>query len=152
MSDQGRTYESNVFKEVCRLLEIKKLRTSVRNPRCNGQVERFNRTLSRMIRAYLAGQQENWDLNLSCSAGAYRATPNESTKLTPNLLTMGREVRLPAEVLFGSAANSGSVPVTSHGEYVDNLRSKLNHAHTVARHHLKRSAERSKIFTIERCC
>ena len=145
LSDQGRTYESNVFEELCRVLEIKKLPTNVQNPRFNGQIERFNRTLLRMIRAYLAGEQENWDLNLGL-AGTNRATPNESTKLTPNLLTIGREVRLPAEVLFGSATNSGSVPVTNYGEYVNSLRSKLNHAHTVARHHLKRSAERRKII------
>ena len=92
-SDQGRTYESRVFKELCRMLEIRKTRPSARNPRGNGQAERFNRTLLRMIKAYLCGEQTEWDLHLGCLAGAYRATPNESTRLTPNMLTMGREVR-----------------------------------------------------------
>ena len=101
-SDQGRTYESRVFKELCRMLEIRKTRTSARNPRGDGQAERFNRTLLRMIKAYLCGEQTEWDLHLGCLAGAYRATPNESTRLTPNMLTMGREVRLPAELVFGS--------------------------------------------------
>ena len=96
-SDQGRTFESKVFREMCHMLEIRKTRTSPRKPRGNGQSERFNRTLLRMIKAYLCGEQGNLDLHLGCLAGANRATPNESTKLTPNLLTMGREVRLPAE-------------------------------------------------------
>ncbi|XP_053398316.1 uncharacterized protein K02A2.6-like [Mercenaria mercenaria] len=144
LSDQGRTYESKVFRELCRLLGVKKVRTSVRNPRCNGQVERFNRTLVRMIRAYLQGVQEDWDLNLGCLAGAYRATPNESTKLTPNLLTMGREVRLPAELVFGSTTSKSEVPVTSYGDYVDGILSKMNHAHDIARKHLQKSAARSK--------
>ena len=38
-SDQGRNYESAIFKELCQLLEIRKTRTSPRNPRCNGQAE-----------------------------------------------------------------------------------------------------------------
>ncbi len=49
-SDQGATFESRVFKELCRLLEVKKSRSSPRNPRGNGQTERFNRTLVQMIK------------------------------------------------------------------------------------------------------
>ena len=60
-----------------------------------------------MIRAYLTGEQNEWDLNLGCLAAAYRATPNESSKMTPNLLMLGKEVRLPAEIAFGSTAMSG---------------------------------------------
>ena len=81
LADQGRMFEGSIFQEICRLLEIKKSRTSVRNPKCNGQTERFNRTLIRMIKAYLKDEQTDWDQNLGCLAGAYRASPNESTKL-----------------------------------------------------------------------
>ena len=143
-SDQGRTYESNVFREMCRMLEIKKSRTSPRNPKGNGQSERFNRTLLRMIKAYLRGSQKDWDLHLGCLAGAYRATPNEATKLTPNLLMMGREVRLPAELVFGSIENYQNQEITSYGEYVDSLRERMQHAHDVARKHLDHAAQRSR--------
>lgn len=143
-SDQGRTYESRIFKELCRMLEIRKTRTSVRNPKGNGQSERFNRTLLRMIRAYLCDEQDEWDLHLGCLAGAYRATPHEATKMTPNLLTMGREVRLPAELLFGSTCSPQEDEITSYGEYVDTLRSRMQHAHEVARKYLASSAKRSK--------
>ena len=56
-----------------------------------------------MIKAYLKDEQTDWDLNLGCLAGAYRASQNESTQLTPNLLFLGREVRIPTELLMGSA-------------------------------------------------
>ena len=52
--------------------------------------------------------------------------------MTPNLLTMGREVRLPAELLFGSTGPQQG-EITSYGEYVDLLRSRMQHAHEVAR-------------------
>ena len=143
-SDQGRTYESKVFKELCRMLEIRKTRTRVRNPKGNSQSERFNRTLLRMIKAYLCDEQEEWDLHLGCLASAYRATPHETTKMTPNLMTMGREVRLPAELVFGSSSNSQGDEITSYGDYVDLLRSRMQHAHEVARKYLGMSAKRSK--------
>ena len=117
-SGQGRTFESNVFRELCRMLGVRKTRTSVRNPRGNGQVERFNRTSMKIIKAYLCGKQEEWYLHLGCLAGAYRATPNESTGMTPHLLTQGREVRLPAELVFGST-NTSDEEITSYGDYVD---------------------------------
>ena len=69
-SDQGRTYESKVFREICRMLDVRKTRTSVRNPKGNGHSERFNRTLIKMVKAYLYGEQRNWDLHLGCLAGA----------------------------------------------------------------------------------
>ena len=63
-----------------------------KNPRGNGQTGRFNRTLLKMIRTYLSGEQRDWDKHLGVIAGAYRATPDEFTTLTPNLMTTGREV------------------------------------------------------------
>ena len=142
-SDQGRNYESKLFQELCRMLEIRKTRTSVRNPKCNGQAERFNRTLLSMIKAYLKGEQENWDLNLGCLASTYRATPQESTGLTPNLLMLGRETKLPVELVYGSHS-SASRPITNYGQYVDTLRERMQRAHSVARQYLKTNTIRQK--------
>ena len=69
---------------------------------------------------------------------------NEATKLTHNLLTMGREVRLPAELVFRSTGSYRDEEVTSYGEYVDVLRSRMQHAHEIARKHLNSAAKRSK--------
>ena len=43
-SDQGRNFESELFKEICRLLEIRKTHTTPGRPSSNGLVERFNQT------------------------------------------------------------------------------------------------------------
>ena len=64
--------------------------------------------------------------------------------MTPNLLTIGREVRLPAELIFGSTEAYDGEEITSYGEYVDSLRSRIQHAHEVAREHLYVAAKRSK--------
>ena len=143
-SDQGSCYESIIFAELCKLLEIRKTRTSPGNPKCNGQTERFNKTLVRMIRAYLKDQQTDWDLNLGCLAAAYRATPHESTGLTPNLVMLGREVWLPAEIIYGSRTAQLGEEVSSYGAYVDKLKERLQTSQELARKHLKAAAERQK--------
>jgi transposase InsO family protein len=140
-SDQGSNYESAIIKELCQLLEIKKTRTSPKNPRCNGLAERFNRTLLRMIKAFLKGQQTDWDLHLGCLAAAYRATPSATTGLTPNVIMLGREVRLPAELVYNC---SSAENLTSYGDYVDILRERMKRAHEVTREHTKTAVQRQK--------
>ena len=145
-SDQGRNYESNIFKELCQLLEIHKPRTSPKNPKCNGQTERFNRALLPMIRAFIKEQQKQWDLYLGCVAGAYRATPHESTTLTPNMVMLGREVRLPHKVVFASSMSANQYEsVSTYGMHVIDLKNKMQKAHEVARDHLQTVAEKQRV-------
>ena len=113
------------------------------NPRCNGQPERFNKKLVRMIKAYIKGDQTEWDKFLGCLAGAYRATINESTGFTPNFLMLGREVRLPAELMYSAPTEPEGFSV-EYGEYVDTIRQKMQKAHDLARKHLKNSTRRHK--------
>lgn len=145
LTDQGRNFESKIFTELCELLEIRKKRTSPANPKCNGQTERFNRTLVRMIKAYLQDQDQRWDEQLGCLAAAYRSTVNESTGLTPNLVLMGREVRLPAELMF-KPKNSQLDSPSSYGEYVLELKEKMIHAREVAHQHLEAATKRQKEY------
>ena len=130
-SDQGGNYESRLFSELCELMGIWKTRTSTRNPKCNGQTEHFNKTLVQMIMSYLK-DQEDWDLNLGCLASAYRTSPNETTGFTPNLLMLGKEVRLSAEIVFGSATVTGKESVSSYSLYVERLKERLQSAHSIA--------------------
>lgn len=74
-----------------------KMQCSARNPIGNGQAKSFIKTLVSMIKSYLIGEQ---DLHLSCLAGAYRSTPNEATTMSLNLLTIGRGIRMPADLIF----------------------------------------------------
>lgn len=53
-----------------------------------------------MIKVYLKGQQTDWDLFLGCLAGAYRSSTHQSTGFTPNMLMLGKEIRLPTEIVF----------------------------------------------------
>lgn len=62
-SDQGRNFESQVFGEMCKVLGINKTRTTPYNPKSNGIIERFNRTLIGMVAVMIEPhkRQHDWD-------------------------------------------------------------------------------------------
>ncbi len=140
-SDQGRQFIASIFSEMCDLLEIKKTRSSPRHPACNGLVERYNGTVVGLIRAYMKGQQNKWDKNLSCIAAACRSTPSESTGFSANMLMLGREVRLPTDLIFPNPKSKGEICM---GTYVEELQANLERAHILARKHLEAAAVRQK--------
>ena len=51
-TDQGRNFESALFRAMCDLLHIHKSRTTPYRPSANGQVERCNRTLMAAVRCF----------------------------------------------------------------------------------------------------
>ena len=66
-----------MFKEVCVLLKIVKTRTTpYRRSTENGQVERIKRTILQILRCFIQGQQEDWDLHLATVGMAIRLSPN----------------------------------------------------------------------------
>ena len=71
-SDQGKQFEGKVFTEMCRVLNIKKTRTTPYHPQSDGMVERFNKTLLSMLRTLVDENQTN------CRTGNYRMQPKLS--------------------------------------------------------------------------
>ena len=96
-----------------------------------------------MVRAYLVDQQDDWDQYLGCLAGAYRATPHRSTTLTPNMLALGRKVRLPQDMVFPTTSGVDE-SACGPGNYVDKLRERMHLAHQIAREQLRKAMRYSK--------
>lgn len=100
-----------------------------------------------MIKAFLCGEQENWDLKLGCLAAAYRACPNETTRMSPNIFMLGRELRIHSELLYGGQCNHHNQEVQSYGDHIAHLKEKIQHAHEIARKSLTSGARpQSEIY------
>ena len=139
-TDQGRNFESNLFQEMCRILEIDKTRTTPLRPQSDGMVERFNRTLEAMLSKFVDENQTDWDLYLPLLMMAYRSSVHESTGFSPNEMMLGREALLPLDLVIGQAERTGN----STTEYATKLSEQMERIHQFARQHLKLSSDRQK--------
>ena len=138
-TDQGRNFTSKLFEGICKLLEITKTRTTPYRPCSNGQVERYNRTILQLIRCHLQSSLR-WDEDLPLLTSAIRSVPNRQTGFTPNMLMLGREVRHPADLLFGVE----TAEVTSMPEFVTKMQERFRRIHDLVREKLKTSQVRQK--------
>ena len=139
-TDQGRNFDGELFRSLCQLLHVTKTRTTPYRPSSNGQVERYNRTILQTIRAFLQMELNQWDEQIQLVAAAIRATVNRSTGFTPNMLMLGKEVRLPLDLMLGSDSTTPSPPPG----YLQHLQRAMKEAHEVARKSLKSYQKRQK--------
>ena len=142
-SDQGRNFESDLFREICRLLDIEKSRTARYRPQSDGLVERCNRTLRQMLRSVVDEYGTDWCEHIPYVLMAYRSTVHETTKCTPNLLMFNREARLPVDLMYGQiptheGPSSGVCPI----EYVEWVKNAMAYAYATVQQNVQKSAER----------
>ena len=143
-SDQGRNFESSVFKEMCNVLDIKKTRTTAYHPAGNGQVENFNKTLKGLLKAKVQEEVNTWDDHIGACMMAYRSSIHQSTGYTPFYLMFGREMRLPIDVMIGSP--EGTDEQQLYGQFATKLQHNLTSSYQCARENLKKAQQRQKEY------
>jgi len=140
-SDQGKQFESNLFQELCRRLDIDKSRTTPYHPQGDGTVERANRTLQNMLKIFVNEGQTDWDRLLPTSTLAYNSSVHTATGHTPYYLVFGREARMPLDILYPPPANAETRTVD---EFTNELIRCLSEAYSTVRDNLDRHHRSAK--------
>ncbi|GJZ78029.1 reverse transcriptase domain-containing protein [Tanacetum coccineum] len=98
ISDNGKQFRDDPFKDWCEKLCINQHFASVKHPQTNGLVERANRSLGEGIKARLEVRSKNWMEELPHVLWAHRTMIKSSNGDTPFSLTYGTEAVIPAEI------------------------------------------------------
>ena len=142
LSDQGHNFESVLISELCELTQIKKLRTTPYRPEGNVSCERFNRTLISMLGTLPEDFKNKWPQHVSTLTYAYNCTRSNATGFSPYYLLYGRQPLLPIDIEYRVFTPELSEAVTY--KYVQELKSRLEHAFNKANDFCEREAVRTK--------
>ena len=127
-----------MFKELCRLLGIRKTRTTPLHPQSDGMVERFNSTLEQHLSKVVDKNQTDWDQRIPLFLMAYRSSVHDTTGMTPAKLVFGREIRLPGDLMFGSPESQSQEPKN----YSSQLENQLREMNRLLRGRLKIASDK----------
>ena len=139
-SDKGSQFESELFREMVKLLGISKTRCTTMNPQSNGACERVQKSLIDMLNCVADSAPWNWDKLVPFCALAYNANIHESTKESPAKMVFGRDLNLPTDLLTPhETQNDGHENDTCTEDYVFKLQKHLHMVHDSARQNLQKA-------------
>lgn len=99
IADQGRQFESDLFKSFASLFGIQLSRTTAYHPQCNGQIERMHRTLKAALKAH---NHKSWLEILPTVVFGLRIHYKEDIQASAAEMVYGEPLRVPGEFLFPS--------------------------------------------------
>jgi hypothetical protein len=126
---------------VCKLLKIKRLKTTAYRPQSNGGLERTHRVLVEYLRCYILEDQSDWDKWLPYATFVFNTTPHSSTGFTPHELLFGRKPNIP-----GMLQKETPEIQYTYDNYVKELQARLQSSYEIARSNLQVKKKKSKEY------
>lgn len=89
LSDRGPQFDSQVMKEICRILSIDQRMSTAYHPQTDGETERMNREIETYFRIYCSAYPDKWVRMLPMAEFAINNRVHSATKYTPFYLMYG---------------------------------------------------------------
>ena len=138
-SDQGTNFQSKLFKQVLRTLNVHHAVSSAYHPETQGALERWHQTLKAMLRKYCLETGKSWDEGIPFVLFAAREAVQESLGFSPAELIFAHTPRGPLKSLRDKFMSSDSSPERNVLNYVSQFRERLHHANSLAKECLSAS-------------
>ncbi|GFV62221.1 retrovirus-related Pol polyprotein from transposon 412 [Trichonephila clavipes] len=103
-------------------------------------VERFNRTILKSLSLLVSSNQQDWDKKLPFFLLAYMSAVHETTGYSTSQMLFGRDLRLPADLLFSRPPDALLVPEA----YIEKLQTWMEEMHHLARERIGMVSEKTK--------
>ena len=150
-SDQGANVDGAVFKGLCDLIDAAKTRTTPYHPQGDGQVERLNKSLVKILSKLISDHRRDWADFVPKAVLAYNTSVHESTGFTPYRLMFGREAILPLDAVLKLDTSPPQRGAQSYPDYVIQQKKQLEETEHIVRENLKRAQKTQKAYYDTKC-
>ena len=150
LTDRGVQFTSELFVELMKALEIKKIFTTAYHPQTDGQVERLNKTLVNILRTNMDEYQQGWEDALPFAEYAYNTSVHTSTGETPYMM-MYKQDPLPfttAEAManFPKTLRGRTTSEKDHQKWAKEVSRRFAKVHEKVRERLQAARKRQKKY------
>ena len=133
------------------MIEVAKTRTTPYHPQGDGQVERLNKSLVKILSKLISDHRRDWADCLPKALLAYNTSVHESTGFTPYRLMFGREAILPLDAALKLDASPLSGSAKTYPEYVVQQKRQVEETERLVRENLKRAQKSQKACYDTKC-
>ena len=145
LTDQGKSTENNLTRELCELAQGNKLHTSPYHPETNGQCEHFNATLINILGTLPTHAKKNWQKFVSTLTHAYNCTVSSVTGFSPYFLMFGQTPKIPLDIEMGVTLTEQQGDM-SYQNYAGKLKARLEWAYQVAHENNQKKSKHYKKY------
>lgn len=131
ITDQGRQFQSDLFRALTKICGCKLARTTTYHPQSNGKIERFHRTLKAALRAH---STIRWTEILPTILLGLRCTVRDDSNSSVAEMVYGTPIRLPGDFFIEQSTK----PDPDLPSFVNQLRHSMNQLKPVKQFHRNR--------------
>jgi hypothetical protein len=124
LTDHGTQFLSFKFRDALRQCGIRHSTSAIYNPRCNGQVERFNKDIKHFVESVVYEELDP-KAALQDWLQIYRATPHATTSIAPSILLHGRIPRTTLDIVGLEHAEQKNLPFDELRKRVKDRQEKI---------------------------